>query len=707
MSGNMADDLNGTAELPMFGGAHGEALRFQEPMKLKGRKRFLQSLQRISSSPSLARMGRVPSSSYRAGGKASMSCVSLASSSSAYGHSYGNSHSSQTSVGFSTAPTSVVATPGPDAQTFDFQSRIRIIGQPPAGQAATTPLTAPLPAEIRSVAKETHLPVNPEVTALNEEYFSKPILEVVPERKQRTADFWGEMPYEIRIQILHYLQPREIVRCSAVSRSWHKMCFDGQLWVNVDTQDYYRDIPSTSLVKIMTAAGPFVRDLNLRGCAQLWERWTSHGQAISNACRNLQNFSLEGCRIDRSSVHYFLLRNPRLVHINVCGVQAINNSAMKVIAQGCPQLEFLDVSWCNHVDAQGLHKVVQTCQKLKELKASETRGWSDKAFLLDLYKGNTLERLVIAHSDIDDEGLEVLLQGDDPEIDPLTDRAIVPPRKFRHLNLSRCHELSDKGVKCLAHKVPQLAGLQLSHIISLTDDAFQHLFEDTPLLTHLDMEELEDITNSTLQNLARSPCAFILQHLNISYCENLGDTGMLPIIRRGQRLRSIDMDNTRISDLVLTEAAAQMRYRERSEPFGVPYWRDIDVVDVAPTRTVALHLTVFDCQNVTWTGIREIMCRNAESNRELIISLKCFYGYQDTVNEHMKRVKAGRLDSAQRLERKWAEYMIANEEAGVGGAGARRRRRRAREAAMVHADEEEGGPRGGRRRARSGGCVVM
>ncbi|KAI4140586.1 MAG: hypothetical protein L6R39_005733, partial [Caloplaca ligustica] len=638
MSENTPSDLNESAELPMSGAARGEALRFQEPMKLKGRKRFMESLHRISSSPSLARMGRASSSNYRTGGKASMSCVSLASSSSTYGHSYGNSYSSQTSVGFSTAPTSVVTTPAPDAQTFDLKSRIRVVGQPPHGQPVTNPLTAPLPAEVRSAAKETQLLVTPEVTTINDDYFSKPVLKVVPELKRREIDFWGEMPYEIRIKILQCLQPWEIVRCSAVSTSWHKMCFDGQLWTNVDTHEYYRDIPSTSLVKIMTAAGPFVRDLNLRGCAQLWERWTTHGQAISDACRNLQYFSLEGCRIDRSSVHHFLLRNTRLVHLNFCGVQAVNNSAMKIVAQGCPQLEFLDVSWCNHLDTQGLHKVVRSCPKLKELKASETRGWNDKAFLLDLFHRNTLERLVIAHSDIDDEGLEVLVQGSDkPEIDPLTDRVVVRPRKFRHLNLSRCHQLSDRGVKCLAHNVPIIAGLELSHIESLTDDAFKHLFEDTPLLTHVDMEEIEDITNTTLQGLAQSPCASILQHLNISYCENLGDTGMLPILKACRSLRTIDMDNTRVSDLVLTEAAAQIRLRDQVGPLGPPFHRD---ATVQRPRKVALHLTVYDCQNVTWTGIREIMSRNTEPNRELIIGLKCFYGYQDTVNEHMKRVEA-------------------------------------------------------------------
>ncbi|KAL8801515.1 MAG: hypothetical protein Q9182_004418 [Xanthomendoza sp. 2 TL-2023] len=686
MSQDSLDDRNGATDPSTLGEARGEALRFEEPMKLKGRRRFLQTLQRISSSPSLTRM---------------------ASSSSAYGNTYGNP--SQSSVGFSTAPTSVVTTPVPESQTFDLRSRVRIFSHNDPTQAVTTPLTAPLPAEVRTGPKDAQ-PLNiSEATSNNADDFSKLMLEVVPERKARSIDFWGEMPDEIKVHIFRFLKPWEVVRCSAVSRSWHKMCFDGQLWTNIDTHEYYRDIPSASLVRIMTTAGPFVRDLNLRGCAQLWERGTTHGQAISDACQNLEYFSLEGCRIDRGSIHSFLLENTRLVHINFCGVQAITNHELKTIAHRCPQLESLNVSWCTHIDTKGLHKIVQSCSKLREIKASETRGWTEKDFMLDLFQRNTLERLVVAHSDIDDDSVQILFHGTEPEIDPLTDKAIVPPRKFRHLNFSRCNQLTDKGIKCLGHNVPQLEGLQLSHIINLTDDAFAHLFEQTPLLTHLDMEEIDEVTNVTLQNLAHSPCARILQHLNISYCENLGDTGMLPIIKHCESMRTIDMDNTRVSDLVLTEAAAQIRERDHHQQTLLPSTGPLDCNGDTPKIPVkvALHLTVYDCQNVTWTGIREIMSRNTEPNRSLIVGLKCFYGYQDTVNEHVKRLRAGRVESARRLERKWAEYMIATEEAGVGGAGARRRRRRAREAAMVHADEEEGGPRGGRRRARSGGCVVM
>jgi F-box/leucine-rich repeat protein 2/20 len=95
-----------------------------------------------------------------------------------------------------------------------------------------------------------------------------------------------------------------------------------------------------------------------------------------------------------------------------------------------------------------------------------------------------------------------------------------------------------------------------------------------------------------------------------------------------------------------------------------------------------------------------------------IIHLKCFYGWQMTVDEHNKRVLRGSLTSANNLARKWADYMMAAEEAGTGGAGARRRRRRARDAERIYNidddDDDSLGPFvGRRRRARSGGCTVM
>jgi F-box/leucine-rich repeat protein 2/20 len=363
------------------------------------------------------------------------------------------------------------------------------------------------------------------------------------------------------------------------------------------------------------------------------------------------------------------------------------------------------------MDARGISAVVLGCPNLRDLRAGEVKGFDNTELALDLFKTNNLERLVLSGCvDITDEALQIMISGEDPEIDILTELPIVPVRKLRHLDLSRCNRLTSVGVKALAHFVPDLEGLQLGGCTGLTDDALSKLFATTPRLTHLDIEELAQLTNSVLSDhLAKAPCGPFLEHLSISYCENLGDTGMLPVIRVCTSLKSVDMDNTRVSDLVLAEAAAMVRTRSSHTP------------NKHARPRIGLRIVAFDCQNVTWTGVREVLSRNSEVKKPTglggisfpteIIGLKCFYGWQMTVEEHMKRVLKGDLPAASRLERKWGEYMMANEEAGVGGAGARRRRRRAREAQMMHADEEEGGIGmdgiGRRRRARSSGCQVM
>jgi F-box and leucine-rich repeat protein 2/20 len=658
-----------------------EAAPLERP-KLKGRQRLLQGLQRMSSSSSLVIMGR-GTGTYNGRGKASMSCMSLASPVPQFDSFNSTSPFSDQSVGYSTAPTSVAGTPAPDMGCLDiFMARTRSIENEKLGRSSTAPLPSFL-----SFGNQL-------------DYFSLA-------QSKPNFDFWGMMPNELKVQVFQFLTPKEIVRCSAVCKEWHKMCFDGQLWSRLDASKFYRDIPSDTLIKIMTSAGPFVKDLNLRGCVQMRDHWGTESEKIANVCTNLENFWIEGCRIDRSSVHIFLLRNPRLVSINVSGINTLNNSAMKIIGQNCPRLEYLDVSWCENIDTKGLLRVVQGCPNLADLRAAEIRGFNDEEFLLELHQRNSLERLLISHcTDMDDQSLLTLLHGKDAQFDVLTGQALVPSRKLKHLDMSRCRALTNKAVQALAYTCPNLVGLRLSQCTGLTDDAITDILENARNITHLDIEEL-DLTNHALTVLAKSPSAPHLTHLNVSYCENVGDAGMLPVLKSCTSIEQLDMDNTRVSDLALTEAAAQMRERNRLATSGNQTGRP----------KVGLRLVVYDCQNVTWTGVREIMSRNAEFFRRAqnseapvypkeIISLKCFYGYQPTVNEHTKRVLKGELARATLLERKWAEYMVATEEAGATGSGWRRRRRRLREAERVHADEQEE-VRGGRRRARSGGCVVM
>lgn len=548
------------------------------------------------------------------------------------------------------------------------------------------------------------------------------------------------------------------------------MCFDGQLWTVLDCQTYYQKITSDALVKIMLRAGAFVKNLNLRGCVQLRDQWLSLGTRMTNQeCRNLETFSIEGCKIERSSIHFFLLRNPKLLHLNMPSMQQVSNATLKIIAAHCGNLELLNINWCTNCDNRGLLKVVQSCPNLTDLRASEVRGLDDTELALELYRRNTLERLILSGCDsLTDEALQIMIQGVNPAVDILTDRVQVPPRRWRHFDISECPQVTDAGVKTLAHNVPFLEGLRLCKNSTLTDDGLYDLLGSMIRLTHLEVEELEQLTNAALETLSKSAAAKTLEHLSISYCEQLGDPGVLAILKSCPELKSLCVDNTRISDLVLMEASDQVRKRGNLTKKGA-----------RPRK--GLELIAFDCANVTWAGVKEIMQGNnrvlqgrkksvvkelvpptsavdsetdnmsaapsGSASQEIkrvieiqtllfpaqIIHLKSFHIWQPTVDAHYQRCMTARWSAAARLEGKWAEWMIATEEVGnMGhGWGARRRRRRQREAenrvredtaGLAHdtdgpngtgtETEDMSGIEGGvrrpnRRRARSGGCAVM
>ena len=684
---------------------HSDAIPIEPFPKLRGRAKLLHGLQRISSSPTLAQIGRrrAASNPYITG--RSLSCVSLASP--GLPRNYDNSYSSQSSNGgYSTAPTSAPNTPG-----LESSFGIRRLDNGFFTPGTSTPTSA-LPLDIKPMARGGLSPLSapsamPEIM---EDYFSMPKLEPKPV-KRANFDFWGDMPHEIKLSIFSYLKPKQLVRVSIVSKHFHETCFDGQLWTRFDASQFHMRIPAESLAKIIVAAGPFVKDLNLRGCVQV-EHY-KRAEVVAKACKNLINATLEGCKnLSKNTLHTLLRSNERLAHLNLTGLSAVTNQTCKIIAQSCTSLEVFNVSWCDRMDARGIRYVVLGCPRLKDIRAGEVKGFNDRNLDVSqaIFEANKLERLELQGTDLTDDALKTMIVGTDPEIDILTDLAVVPVRKLRVVNFSRCSRLTSMGVKSLAHNVPDLEGLQLSGCTSLTDTALSGILATTPCLTHLEIEDLAELTNTLfIDDLAKAPCAPTIEHLSISYCENIGDTGMLPVIRACTSLQTIKLDNTRVGDLVLAEAASMIRSRSTRTTCS------------SSRPRIGLNMEVYDCQNVTWTGIREVLSRNSEVRKPTagqeatypteIIELKCFYGWQDTVREHMKRVLKGDLPAAGRLERKWAEYMMANEEAGAGGAGVRRRRRRAREAQMMHADEEEGGVGmggiGRRRRARSSGCAIM
>src|SRR5579871_3909767 len=187
--------------------------------KRRTRKRMLLGLHRIASTGSLARMGRsAPSTNYRSGAGGTLSCISLASS--GYPLHYTTSYESDFAPQFSTAPTSVAGTPSSPTPRV-ARSRSNTLGK-------DTPASVGLPPDLRSTSPPSRM--GQCISEVEEDCTSRSVTQLKKPSMKRRKDFnfWKDMPEELRMEILSYLKPKELVRCSTVSKTWHSMCFDGQ-----------------------------------------------------------------------------------------------------------------------------------------------------------------------------------------------------------------------------------------------------------------------------------------------------------------------------------------------------------------------------------------------------------------------------------------------------------------------------------------------
>jgi len=273
-------------------------------------------------------------------------------------------------------------------------------------------------------------------------------------------------------------------------------------------------------------------------------------ETVANACRNLLSASLEGCKFEKPIVHFIIMRNPQLVHVNLSGLSAVTNSTCRMLAQSCHQIESLNVSFCTNTDGRGLRRVVEGCKNLRELKACELQI-NDSGLFQALFRTNKVERLHLGDAaGVTDEFIRLLVEDVDPEIDPFTNRSTAPPRKLVHLDLGKCTQLTDEALRHLSGNVPCLERLELGNIVSLTDAGLAELLLTLPKLMHLDVEECLELTNTTLINIARGPAAKKLVHLQVNSCENMGDVGMMELLRKCERLRNLEMDNSMPRDEV-------------------------------------------------------------------------------------------------------------------------------------------------------------
>ncbi|KAF8640819.1 hypothetical protein AX17_000468 [Amanita inopinata Kibby_2008] len=403
---------------------------------------------------------------------------------------------------------------------------------------------------------------------------------------------------------------RELFKLSRVSKSWQRLVFDGQLWHDLDLHSF-PGLPEQTLLRLSQIGRSFIQSLNLAGHVQF------HPSILFNVTDNLcltrrfpnstqlTTVNLQGCTLlTTRSLHHLLIQSESLQTLNVKGLCAVTNTTCDILANYCPLITHLNMSRCANMDAEGIKRLAAAAVDrgahlhLKTLRVSGLKNIDDKTMsilgkatphleVLDLSYSRQLHNSAIeafvsckAKEKPDTLGVDVVSLSARAVGRESGDRDQYSRRitRLRHISLSYCVLLTDVACSNLAYSVPRLELLEMAGIGSdLKDDGLVRLLRTTPHIRRVDLEDATDLTDAVLSAITPDPVSggeradrgvkvgvqpgYALEHLVISYANQVSDGALLSLIRNCPRLRCLEADNTRMGATVLREFVKQNRER--------------------------------------------------------------------------------------------------------------------------------------------------
>eukprot|EP01122_Echinamoeba_exundans_P008337 TRINITY_DN274_c0_g1_i5.p1 TRINITY_DN274_c0_g1~~TRINITY_DN274_c0_g1_i5.p1 ORF type:complete len:434 (-),score=19.70 TRINITY_DN274_c0_g1_i5:83-1384(-) len=278
------------------------------------------------------------------------------------------------------------------------------------------------------------------------------------------------------------------------------------------------DSMSDSYIEIIGTRCPKLRRLWIGGCRDISVEGI---RLISSSCSNLINFNFCACYQFNSECLRVLAEScPNTVCLdvsscfgvldNVCdalyiarlkmlkrlSVRYLNvtDESMRLIAQGCTKLEYLNTGYCERLSDLSLAYVADHCSEMKSVNLWRCCGLTERGVKVLLRGCRMIRSLDIScwGNEISDELLK-WIPSNAPNLDRLqlqesvavTDvgiAALATLPKLRHLDIYRCDRVSNDGIFALGHHATQLRVLNCSGCPRIEFQSLNYLCSRCPML---------------------------------------------------------------------------------------------------------------------------------------------------------------------------------------------------------------------------------
>jgi F-box/leucine-rich repeat protein 2/20 len=338
-----------------------------------------------------------------------------------------------------------------------------------------------------------------------------------------------------------------------VSKSWRRLCFDGQLWVNVDLTPFAAHLHPRTIRHILNHTAPFISDLSLRRLpatlsSDILSSFTSSGSL--HAMATLTILDLRCSKLETHAIISIIQNAPRLRVFNLKGVQSVASEALNNLATYSKDLESLDVSGCWNVCLEDVQSYIEYLDEKAAagFKVLRLNGLHSRTE--GLIPADSLDPFFDRLSNLETLSLQGCRHIPSAILITACERLRSQSRQstIRHLNLSGCTALRADIFPAMSGLFPELRYLELAGMPGLFQEnsqsdrtAFNRFIETLPKLEKLDIEETcgTCVDDSTLRILARAPN---LTHLQIGFASKITPGAMIDFIRACPTLQVFEAD---------------------------------------------------------------------------------------------------------------------------------------------------------------------
>tara|TARA_B100000575_G_C23089080_1_gene627790 strand:+ start:890 stop:1507 length:618 start_codon:yes stop_codon:yes gene_type:complete len=182
---------------------------------------------------------------------------------------------------------------------------------------------------------------------------------------------WNDLPNELVIKILSYVQAESVFSLPLVCEQWRVHCKLMTIQ-NIDWRDHTTDAFGYDwdfgIFVNLLCSFKFI-SINLSKC---WKVTDDEIIAIAEECTEVQELKLAFCeKVTDVGITKIAEKCPNLISLDLFRCERVTDGGIAKIGEGCSQLQKLILSGCNKVTDVGIAKIGEKCLQLQQLSFYE------------------------------------------------------------------------------------------------------------------------------------------------------------------------------------------------------------------------------------------------------------------------------------------------------------------------------------------------